>query len=186
MGAPRPPRAGSPAVTLVSSGVIAAVVVAVVVGSCEPEVAPPLPPTVAALPAALPSEPAPAVPEPAPPAPLQHAAPAAPSLVVHNPCQQPLLLAVNVQDADGRRVNEGLFRIEPGTRFRPATKQGPIPLHHGTVHYYTETLETEPVELGRRTETVGDRELAMKSVDLDPAASATLELECPGMTSGRS
>lgn len=178
-------RPDSPAVLLVSSGVIAAVVVAVVVDSCVPDHAPlPAQAAVAAQPAALPALP-PALPEPGPPAPLQQVPATAPSLVVHNPCQQPLLLAVNVQDAQGRRVNLGLFRIEPGTRARPATPAGPIALHDRTVHYYTESPGTEPVEQGRRTETVGDRELPMKSVELDPPAATAIELECPGLTSGR-
>lgn len=177
-------RTGSPALTLVSAGVIAAVTVAVIVDSCVPETAPPaVAPAVAAVPV-LPQPPAVAA-EPQPQAPPQPAQATAPSLAVHNPCQQPLLLAVNVQGADGRRVNEGFFHVAPGARSTLGTKAGPLALHHTTVHYYTETPETEPVEQGRRTEIVGDRELPMKSVELDPPRATTLELECPGMTSGR-
>jgi len=176
---------GNPAVLLVSSGVIAAVVVAVVVDSCVPDPAPPVQAAVAARPAPPPALPLPPA-EPPPPTTAPSTEPAAASgLVVHNPCQQPLQLALNVQGADGRRVSLGFFTVEPGTRSTPATRSGPVPLHHGTVHYYTETMETEPVEQGRRTETVGERELPMKSVELDPPAATTIELECPGMTSGR-
>jgi hypothetical protein len=178
-------RSDSPALPLVCAGVIAAVMVAVIVDSCVPASASPSRPAVAAVVVPpLPAPPATAT-GPQPAAQPQPAPAAAPGLVVHNPCQQPLLLAVNVQAADGRRVNEGFFRVAPGARSLLTAKAGPLVPHHGTVHYYTETLETEPVEQGRRTETVGDRELPMKSVELDPPNATTLELECPGSTSGR-
>lgn len=156
---------------------------------CDEEPASPgpqaaLPPPPAALPALPPApaaDPAPAVAAAAPPQPPRGVS----ALVVHNPCNQPLLMAVSFVDANGVRTSEGLFQIGAGARMVPAGRSGPVHLHDKTIHYYTETLATEPVEAGRRDVVVADRQVGMKSVELDPPAVSTITLECPGATSGR-
>lgn len=140
-------------------------------------------PTFPPPPAVLPAPVAVAVEETAP----EHAAatpalPGVPVLAVSNPCSQPLSMAVNVADTSGQRVNEGFFRVDPGPAKAPTTRHGPIYLHDQTVYFYTETLGNEPVETGKKREIVGDRQLTMKRVNLDPPAMTTITLECPGMT----
>ena len=132
---------------------------------------PPSPPATAALPETAPA--------------AAVAPPGVRALVVHNPCDQPLLMAVNFADAGGARVSEGFFQIARGARSTPATRSGPLYLYDKTIYFYTETTATEPVEVGQHDEIVGDRQLGMKQVDLDLPAVSTITLECPGFTSGR-
>jgi hypothetical protein len=175
---------------LLAAGLMAAAAVALLAYTWDGEQHTAAAPTVLAPPAAPPEPTSTAVatPEPAPevaaPAPMPGTG--KPSLLVHNPCGQPLLFAVSHEGASGQRMNDGFYRIEPGTRFAPGTRSGPIPLHHPTLFFYTETVEMEPVEMGDRQEIVADREVGMKRVNLDPPLQTTIELECPGATSGKS